>query len=199
MATNAAPRQGDVYLSFNGLDNYVEIPSTADYSVATTGELAVAAWIRPDTLNFSRWERTGYVHWFGKGEGVENRGHRSRALLDACEGFGGVEARRGKLFLERAVDPRPRIRHRVSGHLMGNAAGTVERDDGAHDDASRGVEADADTPQHSNSSSVTPMAAPRPARSSLARSKTILSQPIARSRFTAKSPPTDPPMTIARG
>jgi len=76
MATNAAPRQGDVYLSFNGLDNYVEIPSTADYSVATTGELAVAAWIRPDTLNFPRWERTGYVHWFGKGEGVDDVGQQ---------------------------------------------------------------------------------------------------------------------------
>jgi hypothetical protein len=47
---NAAPRPGDVYLRFNGLDNYVEIPSIADYSIATTGELAVAAWIRPDAL-----------------------------------------------------------------------------------------------------------------------------------------------------
>jgi len=30
---------------------------------------------------------------------------------------------------------------------MGNAAGTIEPDDGTHDDASRGVEAGADTPQ----------------------------------------------------
>jgi hypothetical protein len=65
VVANAAPRQGDVYLRFDGQENYVEIPSTADYSVATTGELAIAAWIRPDTLNFPRWERTGYVHWFG--------------------------------------------------------------------------------------------------------------------------------------
>jgi len=72
MAANAAPRPGDVYLRFNGQDNYVEIPSIADYSVATTGELAVAAWVRPDTLNFPRWERTGYVHWLGKGERVDN-------------------------------------------------------------------------------------------------------------------------------
>jgi hypothetical protein len=72
MAANATPRQGDVYLRFNGMDNYVEIPSTADHSVATTGELAVAAWIRPDILNFPRWERTGYVHWLGKGERVDD-------------------------------------------------------------------------------------------------------------------------------
>jgi hypothetical protein len=76
VVANAAPRQGDVYLSFNGLGNYVEIPSTVDYSIATTGELAVAAWIRPDTLNFPRWERTGYVHWLGKGEGAGDGGQQ---------------------------------------------------------------------------------------------------------------------------
>src|SRR5262249_4317280 len=63
-----APQIGDVYLKLTGSDSYVEIASIADYSIATTGELSVAAWIRPDTLNFSRWERTGYVHWLGKGK-----------------------------------------------------------------------------------------------------------------------------------
>jgi hypothetical protein len=72
MVANAAPRPGDVYLRFNGQDSFVEIPSIADYSVATAGKLAVAAWIRPDTLNFPRWERTGYVHWLGKGERVDD-------------------------------------------------------------------------------------------------------------------------------
>jgi hypothetical protein len=76
VATNAAPRPGDVYLKFNGLDNYVEIPSTVDYSIATTGELTIAAWIRPDTLNFSRSEGTGYVHWLGKGEGAGDVGEQ---------------------------------------------------------------------------------------------------------------------------
>lgn len=74
MVANAAPRQGDVYLRFNGQDSFVEIPSIADYSIATTGELAVAAWIRPDTLNC--WERTGYVHWLGKGEGAGDGGRQ---------------------------------------------------------------------------------------------------------------------------
>jgi hypothetical protein len=36
---NSAPRKGDVYLKLNGIDNYVEIPSIDDYSIATTGEL----------------------------------------------------------------------------------------------------------------------------------------------------------------
>jgi len=76
MGANAAPRQGDVYLRFDGVNNFVEIPSTADYSIATTSELSVAAWIRPDTLNFSHWERTGYVHWLGKGEGEGDTGQQ---------------------------------------------------------------------------------------------------------------------------
>jgi hypothetical protein len=80
MVANSAPRPGDLYLKFNGVDNFVEIPSTADYSIATTGELSVSAWIRPDTLNFQRWERTGYVHWLGKGEGAGTAGQQEWAF-----------------------------------------------------------------------------------------------------------------------
>jgi hypothetical protein len=70
--TNAAPKKGDVYLRLTGSDSYVEIASIVDYSIATTGELSVAAWIRPDTLNFPRWEGTRYVHWLGKGDSGEH-------------------------------------------------------------------------------------------------------------------------------
>jgi len=66
--TNAAPQKGDVYLKLTGDDSYVEIASIKEYSVATTGDLSVAAWMRPDTLNFPNWEGTGYVYWLGKGE-----------------------------------------------------------------------------------------------------------------------------------
>ena len=66
--TNAAPQTGDVYLKVTGVDSYVEIASIADYSIATTGELSVSAWMRPDTLDFPRWEETGYVYWLGKGD-----------------------------------------------------------------------------------------------------------------------------------
>ena len=43
MGKNGSPQTGDVYLKFNGRDSYVEIPSIADYSVSTTGELTIAA------------------------------------------------------------------------------------------------------------------------------------------------------------
>jgi Concanavalin A-like lectin/glucanases superfamily len=76
MTANSVPRKGDVFLKFNGIDTYVEIPSTEDYSLATTGELTVTAWIRPDTLNFPRWEATRYVHWLGKGEGAGDNGQQ---------------------------------------------------------------------------------------------------------------------------
>jgi hypothetical protein len=69
MAKSASPKQGDVYLAFNGRDAYVEIPSIDDYSVSTTGELTISAWLRPDTLNFPHVERgSDYIHWLGKGE-----------------------------------------------------------------------------------------------------------------------------------
>ena len=67
MAQTSAPQSGDIYLSFNGQDSYVEIPGTDDLSPATTGELTIAVWMRPDTLNFPQPEGTGYIHWLGKG------------------------------------------------------------------------------------------------------------------------------------
>jgi hypothetical protein len=67
---NASPKSGDVYLEFNGHNAYVEIPSHDDYSVSTTGELTIAVWLRPETLNFPAVEKDkDYIHWLGKGEG----------------------------------------------------------------------------------------------------------------------------------
>jgi hypothetical protein len=60
----------NAYLRFDGSRTYIEIPSSADFSIATTGELTVSAWIRPTALVFPRTEgRNGsrYIHWFGKG------------------------------------------------------------------------------------------------------------------------------------
>ncbi len=61
------PASGSVPV-FDGAGAYVEIPSSADFSVATTGALTVAAWLRPDTLTFPSSEGSGYVYWLGKGE-----------------------------------------------------------------------------------------------------------------------------------
>ncbi|HWD47054.1 MAG TPA: LamG-like jellyroll fold domain-containing protein [Actinomycetota bacterium] len=52
---------------FDGLDDYIEIADHPDYSIAGTGELTVVALIRPDSLEMPNQERTGYVHWLGKG------------------------------------------------------------------------------------------------------------------------------------
>jgi Concanavalin A-like lectin/glucanases superfamily len=55
-------------LIFDGLDDYIEIPDDVQFSVASTGQLTVSAWIRPDVLTFPVFQSTGYVHWLGKGE-----------------------------------------------------------------------------------------------------------------------------------
>ena len=55
------------YLSFSGRGQYVEIPNAPDLSFGPGG-LTVSAWIRPDTLEFTDTEGSGYVWWMGKGE-----------------------------------------------------------------------------------------------------------------------------------
>jgi hypothetical protein len=55
-------------LVFDGQNDYVEISDSADFSVATTGQLSVSAWIRPDVLTFPIFQGSGYVHWMGKGQ-----------------------------------------------------------------------------------------------------------------------------------
>ena len=52
---------------FDGQTSYVEIADSADFSVATTGQLSVSACIRPDVLTFPAFQSTGYIHWMGKG------------------------------------------------------------------------------------------------------------------------------------
>ena len=67
---NAAPKSGEHFLSFDGKNAYVNIPSLPCYSVDYTGEFTVAAWIRADIEDFTRTEDgKPYVHWMGKGEG----------------------------------------------------------------------------------------------------------------------------------
>lgn len=59
---------GTYDLVFDGEDDYIEIVDSADFSAATTGQLSVSAWMRPDVLTFPVFQSTGYVHWMGKGE-----------------------------------------------------------------------------------------------------------------------------------
>ncbi len=68
LALLSAPLPGEAYLVFDGMKDYVEVPDSADFSVSTTGELTVAAWMRPDALIARVPEGSGYVYWMGKGE-----------------------------------------------------------------------------------------------------------------------------------
>lgn len=64
---------GNNYLTFYGDGGYIEIPDDNAYSVPTTGELTISAWMRPDTLLFKDPEsgsggvEGSYVMWLGKG------------------------------------------------------------------------------------------------------------------------------------
>jgi hypothetical protein len=55
-------------LVFDGQDDYIEIPNDIQFSLASTGQLSISVWIRPDVLTFPIFQSTGYVHWLGKGE-----------------------------------------------------------------------------------------------------------------------------------
>lgn len=59
---------GDRATVVNGTTQYLEVASHPALSVPTTGVLTIEAWIRPDTLQFTQQEGSGYVYWAGKGE-----------------------------------------------------------------------------------------------------------------------------------
>lgn len=52
---------------FDGVDDYIEIPDSDVLSIATTDELTISVWMRPDVLDFPNFQGSGYVHWMGKG------------------------------------------------------------------------------------------------------------------------------------
>ena len=58
---------GDEATVFNGLDQYIQVPSAEALSITATGRFTVEAWIRPATLSFPRTQGSGYVHILGKG------------------------------------------------------------------------------------------------------------------------------------
>ena len=58
---------GDAAYSFNGITDYIEVPTADDLSVATTGQFCVEAWVRPDVLQFTHEDPDGYVYILGKG------------------------------------------------------------------------------------------------------------------------------------
>lgn len=61
------------YLMFDGIDDYVRVPDSDDFSVSTAAGLTIAAWMKPGALTFPKTEGSNtceqFVHWLGKGEG----------------------------------------------------------------------------------------------------------------------------------
>src|SRR5690349_3956520 len=50
--TQATLPNGDDAADFNGVDQYLTVPSSAVFSIPTTGSLTWEGWIRPDVLQF---------------------------------------------------------------------------------------------------------------------------------------------------
>jgi hypothetical protein len=58
---------GESAADFDGVKQYLTVPSAAALSIPTTHELTWEAWIRPDVLEFPH-ATDGYVDWMGKCE-----------------------------------------------------------------------------------------------------------------------------------
>jgi hypothetical protein len=58
---------GDSVADFNGSSGYMNVASSAVFSIPTTGNLTWEGWIRPDVLQFPHDDgSSGYVDWMGK-------------------------------------------------------------------------------------------------------------------------------------
>lgn len=58
---------GDLAAQLDGATQYLTVPSSAAFSIPTTGSLTWEAWIRPDVLQFPHDDGSdGFVAWMGK-------------------------------------------------------------------------------------------------------------------------------------
>jgi len=58
---------GDPALAFNGNGQYAQFSDSKAFEVDNTGVLTAEYWMRPDALEFSKLEGSGYVYTMGKG------------------------------------------------------------------------------------------------------------------------------------
>jgi hypothetical protein len=66
--TRTVMPNGDSAAVFDGATQYFEAADAAALSPTTTGAITIEAWIRPDTVQFTHAQNSGYVNWMGKGE-----------------------------------------------------------------------------------------------------------------------------------
>jgi hypothetical protein len=93
---------------FKGNGDYVEIPRAPALSPATTGALAISAWMRPDVLNFPVSEGSGYVYWLGKGQISGDSGDQEYAL---------------RIYNRDDTREKPPRPNRMSGYLFNPSGG----------------------------------------------------------------------------
>ena len=95
---------------FSGAGQYLRFPDAEHYSIATTGQLTVEFWLRPDRLQFLDEEGSGYVHVLGKGNPGEQEWY-------------------ARMYSERNDEERP---SRLSGYVFkpegGRGAGAYVQD-----------------------------------------------------------------------
>jgi hypothetical protein len=58
---------GTLATQLDGDSQYLEIAHDPVFSIPTSGILTIEAWMRPDVLQFPKYEGSGYIHWMGKG------------------------------------------------------------------------------------------------------------------------------------
>ena len=92
---------GDPALAFNGKGQYAQFPDNKAFEVDNTGVLTAEYWLRPDALEFSDTEGSGYVYTLGKGNG------------DAHEWY-------GRMYSKNNQEGRP---NRISGYVFNPAGG----------------------------------------------------------------------------
>ncbi len=79
----AAMPNGDQAADFNGVNQYLMVPSNASFSIPTTSSLTWEAWIRPDVLNFPNSSNYGYIDFMGKC--AECRMYNAANSQDRCD------------------------------------------------------------------------------------------------------------------
>ncbi len=94
---------GDAAADFNGMSQYLAVPSSSAFSISTTNALTWEAWIRPDVLQFPNDSAYGYVDWMGK-----------------CQDYGPTCEWEARIY--STSNPEGRT-NRISAYVFNNSAG----------------------------------------------------------------------------
>jgi len=108
--TGAPPRaslpNGDPVADFDGVQQYLTVPSSAAFSIPTTGNLTWEAWLRPDVLQFPHDDGvSGYIDWMGK-----------------CESYGPTCEWEARMY-DTTTKEMPNRPNRISAYVFNPSAG----------------------------------------------------------------------------